>query len=100
MKQRATTRKKIVNCLLALLTLGILGRVQGIYPHWSSVNSFCTAGNWFLGYNADAGYSYQVIDVHPMDDYFVVGGKVSDAGGTVSRGAVILLYPKFGAEPE
>ena len=64
--------------LLSVATM--IESVAGVYPSWTPSGSFCTTGNWYLGYNRYAEYFYQAMDVHPSGDYFVVGGSVGDAG--------------------
>lgn len=97
-----------------LCLVSIIESVAGLYPHWTPSGSFCTTGNWYLGYNKLAQYFYQAMDLHPSGDYFVVGGSVGDQGSVYgsqtmfgtrrlqasSQGAILLLYPKFGSEPE
>ena len=45
-------------------------------PHTDPQKGLCNQNNWFTGYNWEAKFHYEAFDVHPTENYYVVGGAI------------------------
>ena len=61
--------------ILQVFAILALKQVGSVFAHRDSSKALCAESNWFLGYNSQAEIYYSAMDVHPTQNYFVVGGS-------------------------